>query len=174
MGRVSTCKKNCKTIDLCGAQVNNERKYLWTWCIDYTESDCHSLCPSDTISLMKSPQCFQVIAWWHPHATRHYLNQRWPRSMSPYGVTGPQWVKPVQLSYHHCQMPATASVAHCQPDPNPETPHSVTGQLRGTETRLQGASPSPLHQWCRLMTLTLGLHQEGFRHSSIRRQLKRK
>ena len=23
MGRVSTCQKNCKTIDLCGAQVKN-------------------------------------------------------------------------------------------------------------------------------------------------------
>ena len=26
-------------------------------------------------------------------ATSHYLNQCWPRSMTSYGVTGPQWVK---------------------------------------------------------------------------------
>ena len=26
-------------------------------------------------------------------ATSHYLNQCWPRSMSPYGVIRPQWVK---------------------------------------------------------------------------------
>ena len=25
-------------------------------------------------------------------ATRHYLSQCWPRSLSPYGVTRPQWV----------------------------------------------------------------------------------
>ena len=29
---------------------------------------------------------------WCRHATSYYLNQYWPRSMSPYGVTRPQWV----------------------------------------------------------------------------------
>ena len=33
----------------------------------------------------------QVMAWCH-QATSHYLNQCWPRSMSPYGVTRPQRV----------------------------------------------------------------------------------
>ena len=32
----------------------------------------------------------QVMAWCR-QATSHYLSQCWPRSMSPYGVTGPQW-----------------------------------------------------------------------------------
>ena len=30
---------------------------------------------------------------WCRQATSHYLSQRWPRSMSPYGVIRPQWVK---------------------------------------------------------------------------------
>ena len=34
----------------------------------------------------------QVMAWCR-QATSHYLNQCWPRSMSPYGVTRPQWVQ---------------------------------------------------------------------------------
>ena len=34
----------------------------------------------------------QVMAWCH-QATSHYLSQCWPRSLSPYGVTRPQWVK---------------------------------------------------------------------------------
>ena len=34
----------------------------------------------------------QVMAWCH-QATSHYLGQCWPRFMSPYGVTRPQWVK---------------------------------------------------------------------------------
>ena len=34
----------------------------------------------------------QVMAWCH-QATSHYLSQCWPRSMLPYGVTRPQWVK---------------------------------------------------------------------------------
>ena len=35
----------------------------------------------------------QVMAWCR-QATSHYLNQCWPRSPTPYGVTRPQWVKP--------------------------------------------------------------------------------
>ena len=34
----------------------------------------------------------QVMAWCR-QATSHYLSQCWPRSMSSYGITGPQWVK---------------------------------------------------------------------------------
>ena len=33
----------------------------------------------------------QLMAWCH-QATSHYLSQCWPRSLSPYGVTRPQWV----------------------------------------------------------------------------------
>ena len=34
----------------------------------------------------------QVMAWCR-QATSHYLSQCWPRYVSPYGVTRPQWVK---------------------------------------------------------------------------------
>ena len=34
----------------------------------------------------------QVKAWCH-QATRHYLSQCWPRSLSAYGFTRPQWGK---------------------------------------------------------------------------------
>ena len=33
----------------------------------------------------------KVMAWCC-QATSHYLNQLWPRFMSPYGITRPQWV----------------------------------------------------------------------------------
>ena len=33
----------------------------------------------------------QVMTWCH-QATSHYLSQCWPGSLSPYGVTRPQWV----------------------------------------------------------------------------------
>ena len=36
----------------------------------------------------------QVMAWCR-QATSHYLTQCWPRSMSPNGVTNPQWVKDI-------------------------------------------------------------------------------
>ena len=44
----------------------------------------------------------QVMAWCR-QATSHYLGQYWPRPMSPYGVTRPQWVKWTFLSTHSGQ-----------------------------------------------------------------------
>ena len=38
----------------------------------------------------------QVMAWCH-QATSHYLSQCWPRSMSPNGITRPQWVNSLRL-----------------------------------------------------------------------------
>ena len=34
----------------------------------------------------------QVMVWSH-QATNHYLSQRWPRSISPYGINRPHWVR---------------------------------------------------------------------------------
>ena len=39
----------------------------------------------------------QVMAWCH-QVTSHYLRQCWPRSLSPYGVTRPQWVNSSTLN----------------------------------------------------------------------------
>ena len=50
------------------------------------------------------------MAWCH-QATSHYLNQCWPWSMLPYGVTRPQWVK--GLTYPIAQTPR-ASITACQ------------------------------------------------------------
>ena len=52
------------------------------------------------IALMRMPQIHigdksvlvQVMVWCR-QATSHYQSQCWPRSLSPYGTTGPQWVK---------------------------------------------------------------------------------
>ena len=34
----------------------------------------------------------QVMTWCH-QASSHYLSQCWPRSISPYGIIGPQWIE---------------------------------------------------------------------------------
>ena len=39
----------------------------------------------------------QVMAWCH-QATSHYLSQCWPKSMSPYNVTRPQWVNELPVN----------------------------------------------------------------------------
>ena len=41
----------------------------------------------------------QVMAWCR-QATSHYLSNCWPRSLSPYGVNRPQWVKAHLCSMH--------------------------------------------------------------------------
>ena len=43
--------------------------------------------PTDDKSIL-----VQVMAWCR-QATSHYLSQYWTKSMLPYGITGPQWVK---------------------------------------------------------------------------------
>ena len=40
----------------------------------------------------------QVMAWCR-QAISHYPSQCWPRSLSPYGVIRPQWVKAIQHPY---------------------------------------------------------------------------
>ena len=40
----------------------------------------------------KKSTLVQVMAWCR-QATSHYLSQCWPRSLSLYGITRPQWVK---------------------------------------------------------------------------------
>ena len=40
----------------------------------------------------------QVMAWCR-QATSHYLNQCWPRSPTPYGVTRPQWVNAMNRNW---------------------------------------------------------------------------
>ena len=41
----------------------------------------------------------QVMAWCH-QVTSHYPSQYWPRSLLPYGLTGPQWVKKIILIWN--------------------------------------------------------------------------
>ena len=43
----------------------------------------------------------QVMAWCR-QATSHYLSQCWPRSMSPNGVTRPQWVNSSHTYLYWC------------------------------------------------------------------------
>ena len=61
---------------------------------------CNSnLATQSLIALMWMPQnltdekstLVEVMAWCC-QATSHYLSHCWPRSMSPYGITRPQWV----------------------------------------------------------------------------------
>ena len=43
----------------------------------------------------------QVKAWYH-QATRHYLSQCWPRSLSQYDVTNPHWIISTWLNLSQC------------------------------------------------------------------------
>ena len=46
------------------------------------------------LALTDNSTLVQVMAWCC-QATSHYLSQWWPRSLSPYGVTRPQWVNEI-------------------------------------------------------------------------------
>ena len=51
-----------------------------------------------------------VMAWCR-QATSHYLSQFWPRSMSPNGVTRPQWVNPP--TSWNCNILSKLGPYHC-------------------------------------------------------------
>ena len=50
---------------------------------------------------------------WCRQATSHYLNQCWPRSMPPYGITRPQRVKGNHLYPKNCWKTAGLLCGHC-------------------------------------------------------------
>ena len=62
----------------------------------------------------------QVMAWCG-QATSHYLSQCWPRSLSPYGLTRPQWVNqmyfnsiwPSDAIWHHRAWSTLVQVMAC-------------------------------------------------------------
>ena len=45
-----------------------------------------------SLDLIDDKSTLVQVMVWCCQATSHYLSQCWPRSMSPYGVTRPQWV----------------------------------------------------------------------------------
>ena len=59
-----------------GWSISCEIALIWMW-LDFTNHQSTLV---------------QVMAWCQ-QATSHYLSKCWPRSLSPYGVTRPPWVK---------------------------------------------------------------------------------
>ena len=59
----------------------------------------------------------QVMAWCR-QATSHYLSQCWPSSMSPYGVTRPQWVNRVIYCYKAIIWPKSSIIVNGIPGTN--------------------------------------------------------
>ena len=51
-----------------------------------------------SLDLTDKSTLVQVMAWCR-QAPSHYLSQWWPRSLSPYAIIRPQWVKALQFHY---------------------------------------------------------------------------
>ena len=84
----------------------------------------------------------QVIAWCR-QATSHYLSQCWPRSMSPNGVTRPQWVKcKINQAWIHILKTAIISIVQRFTMLN----HSLTYHLLYIVNVLQGCISYYLHK----------------------------
>ena len=82
----------------------------------------------------------QVMAWCR-QAISHYLSQCWPRSLSPYGVIRPQWVKSIScsvsdivvklrcLTSQRPTQPNLCPVSVCHPTMNPRPTTTMSGWL---------------------------------------------
>ena len=77
-----------------------ESRSLPSWCLIHglRWSGLIKVGPGDKSALL------QVMAWCFK-AQSHYLIQRWPRSMSLYGVTRPQWVNLAAELHAHIYSP---------------------------------------------------------------------
>ena len=70
----------------------------------------------------------QVMAWCR-QATSHYLSQCWPRSMSPNGVTRPQWVNRWMISHFLNQQAVPINGDNIPPLWSVPTPSRNTQQI---------------------------------------------
>ena len=61
-------------------------KFSWEFPVTLASGECHK-----NLLVQVMTWCFQ--------ATSHYLSQCWPRSVSPYGATRPQWDKMITESW---------------------------------------------------------------------------
>ena len=61
--------------------------------IDGWSISCHLALRWMSLDLTTDKSTLNRVMAWCFQATSHYLSRCWPRSLSPYGVTGPQWVK---------------------------------------------------------------------------------
>ena len=68
---------------------SNIQTHLTDWCHKYFLILCSHVNSKDPIN--DKSTLVQVTAWCR-QAASHYLIQYWPRAMSPYGLTRPQWV----------------------------------------------------------------------------------
>ena len=71
-------------------------------------------CMSEDLTRNKA-SLLQVMAWCLM-APGHYLNQCWPSSMTPYGITKPKWVDslwPSDTIWHHISWSTLAQVIVC-------------------------------------------------------------
>ena len=88
--------------------------------------ECHSTLL--IISTNNKSTLVQVMAWCR-RATSHYLGQCWLRSLSPHGVTRPQWVKSVifklLLWIHICSYSYVISLRGMPQNPFDDNPTLV-------------------------------------------------
>ena len=49
------------------------------------------------LDLTNDKSTLVLVMAWCRQTTSHYLSQCWPRSVSPYGLTRPQWVKAYEI-----------------------------------------------------------------------------
>ena len=69
-----------------------------------------------SLDLTDDKSTLVMIMAWCSQATSHYLNQCWPRSMLPYGITKPWWVhsfRPSDAYMHWWPMPTFVQIMAC-------------------------------------------------------------
>ena len=71
--------------------------FKWIWVIDDWGISCEVALMWMSLDFTDNQSTLVQVMSWCSQATSHYLDQCWPRSLSPYGVTRPQWVNTLCL-----------------------------------------------------------------------------
>ena len=68
-------------------------RYFWNLVIDRSGISCEIAFRWMSLDFTHDKSTLVQVMAWRRQATLHYLSQSWPRSLSPYGMTGPQCIQ---------------------------------------------------------------------------------
>ena len=91
-----SCWESCRVIDSLAPGIfeRNFRHVIFKQilAIDGWDISCETALILMSLDFTDDQSTWVQVMAWCRQATSHYLSQCWPRSLSPYGVTRPQWV----------------------------------------------------------------------------------
>ena len=172
---IKSCLTHCPLGDV-DVWISNTTLRLISWVFKSTLPwyECQKTLDDGKLKLV-------LVMVWCNQATSHYLNQCWPRSQMPYGITRPQWVnfilynlhwitpykcphfivlRPGDTYIHMCSWTASSLVEEIMVWPSAEPPGGVLGWVSDrdaqhrplTQNATKGKKGGRNYTFCQILT----------------------